>query len=79
MKVAFIKWLDAASEYQVWYTGGELDVRRVIYSTGMLIHKNKEVVTLAADYDPKGGHYRDVTSIPVSCILEEKYFKVKKK
>jgi hypothetical protein len=31
------------------------------------------------DCNAHGGEFRDVTSIPVSCILEKKYFEVKKK
>lgn len=79
MKLVHVRWLDAASRYQKWMSGEELDVRCVIHSAGILVFESKEVLSFVMDYDAESGQYRDVTSVPVSCILEKRYFKVKKK
>jgi hypothetical protein len=70
VKIAYIRWLDAAGSYQTWVSGKKLDVRGEIQSSGFVVYENKEVITIATDFD--GTNYRDVSSIPKSCILEKR-------
>lgn len=76
MKVALIRWLDAGAQYRLWMDGDGLDARTELHSAGVLVYENSEIVTIAADYDPESKQYRDVSTIPVSCILEKHYFDV---
>jgi hypothetical protein len=75
MKLVYIRWNDAGGEYQKWMDGDGLDVRFELQSAGILVYENKEVITIAMDFD--GEKFRDVASVPKVNVLEIKYFEVK--
>ena len=79
MKLVYLIWLDAGSQYQRWIGADETDMRWELHSAGILVHEDDQVITFAMDCNAKGGEFRDVTSVPVSCVLEKRYFEVKEK
>lgn len=79
MKLVFVRWLDAGSDFRRWYTAGDLDVRCEIQSAGILVSESKDVLSFAMDYDKEGNQFRDVTSIPTSTIIEKRYFNLPEK
>ena len=76
VKLVYVKWLDAGAQYQKWRKAKDCDMRCELHSAGLLVSETEDVLTMAADYDANGKRYRDVASIPVSTIIEKRYFEV---
>lgn len=74
MKVVYLRWLDAPAIHGQWMDGDGADVRHEMHSAGIFVFENKQVITLATDFD--GTQYRDVCSIPKSCITSRQDFEI---
>lgn len=74
MKITYLRWLDAAAIHGQWMDGEDVDARHEMHSAGIFVYENKQVITLATDFD--GEKYRDVCSIPKACVTGRKEFEV---
>ena len=75
-KLVWVRWRDACSAYRTIYADEmeTYDALTDVETVGLFVKEDAESLTLAVDYMPDQGKWRDIIGIPKVNIVKRKVF-----